>query len=140
MSIEQLTTGVPKLATTRVQTILVADDNQPLREVINEILDAHDYKLLLAKDGEEALRLFNENHETIDLVLSDLSMPKLNGYQLLKRIRAKRADVALILMTAHPIENSHIAQLGNEQVKLLQKPFGVDMLLYTIRLVLSQGV
>ncbi|HKB06849.1 MAG TPA: response regulator, partial [Candidatus Polarisedimenticolia bacterium] len=79
--------------------ILIADDEEAARRSLGQILSEDGYEVFLAQDGEEALRLVAEHSP--DILLSDLRMPKLDGHELLTRVRQAYPDVALMIMTAH---------------------------------------
>ena len=80
--------------------ILVAEDNAANRELLREALAMRDYAIVEAVDGEEALRMVKERSP--DLVLLDIQMPKLDGYEVLRRIRnhAGRSGTKVIALTA----------------------------------------
>ena len=60
-------------------TILIVDDEQRMRTLIKDFLEKKEYKILQAKDGEEALEIFNMEKDTISLIILDVMMPKLDG-------------------------------------------------------------
>jgi CheY-like chemotaxis protein len=80
--------------------ILVAEDNEPNRELLRVALQSKDHVVIEAMDGEEALRMMSGR--TPDLVLLDIQMPKLDGYEVLRRIRAEGAQpgMKVIAVTA----------------------------------------
>jgi two-component system cell cycle response regulator DivK len=84
-------------------TVLVADDDFDNRTIVQEVLEAAGYKILLATDGEEALEMASSQKPAV--LLLDLSMPKLNGWQVAKQIRQKPelSGIAIIAFTAHAL-------------------------------------
>ncbi len=68
------------------ERILVADDNGEIREILKILLSGEGYEVIEAKDGQEVIELFDEN---IDLVILDIMMPYLNGYQTCMKLREK---------------------------------------------------
>ncbi len=86
-------------------TILIVDDEKNTREGLKWSLESGDYEILLAANGREAYDLFQ--NQPVDLVLTDLKMPDMDGLELLKKIKAEDPQVAVIMLTAHgTIENA----------------------------------
>lgn len=78
--------------------ILVVDDELGIREILKEFLEQEFKRVILAQNGEEALQIF-KNDSNIDIVLSDLSMPKMNGVELLKEIRKFNSKVPFVFFS-----------------------------------------
>ena len=115
--------------------ILIADDEEGIRESLNLIL-SEDYELLFATDGEEALATLGR--EAVDLVLLDIKMPKLDGLEVLKRIKSNGVAAPVLVLTAY-----QSVELAKEAVKLgaldyLPKPFERDQILNAVRGVLTR--
>ncbi len=88
--------------------ILVVDDDPPIRELAEELLTSAGYNVLTARDGEEALRLVYDEHP--DLILLDLIMPKMNGFQFVREIRNDpRLNETPILIMSALVSGSHTA-------------------------------
>lgn len=87
-------------------TILLADDNLDLRDILSELLQAKGYDVLLAHDGEHAWELLQSNQP--DIVLSDIDMPRLDGLSLGMRIKNsyRTANIPVVLVTGKPPINS----------------------------------
>lgn len=114
-------------------TILVVEDEVILRESIVEILTLENYQVLSAGDGKEALAVIQKTMP--DLILCDIVMPEMDGYELLETLRAnkKTAFIPFIFLTAR-IDRESMRQgftLGAEEY--LTKPFVSEVLLKTIR-------
>lgn len=92
-----------------MSTILVVEDEDILREVVFDYLTASGYKVLEAADGEQALELFNAN--SVDLVILDIVLPKIDGWSVCRRIR-KQSNVPIIILTARSDEDDSL--LGYE--------------------------
>jgi DNA-binding NtrC family response regulator len=101
--------------------VLVADDEPNLRRVLTAQLVRDGFEVHPAEDGEEALRVLSEHH--IDLVITDLRMPKLDGMALLKRIVADYPDVPVIMITAHGTVNTAVEALKLGAFDYVTKPF-----------------
>jgi two-component system, cell cycle sensor histidine kinase and response regulator CckA len=115
------------------ETILVVEDIESLREVIRETLEESGYTVLLASNGEDALMLCRERAGQIDLLLTDVVMPKLGGGALARLLLALRPALRVLYMSGY--SEGAISQHGilGEGVTLLEKPFSVDKLLRVVR-------
>src|SRR5204863_3062744 len=80
-------------------TILVVEDEEDLRSLARVILKHHGFQVLEAADGQEGVETFQRHAAVTQLVLLDLSMPRLGGNDVLRRIRAMRADVPVLMMS-----------------------------------------
>jgi two-component system, NtrC family, response regulator PilR len=80
-------------------SILVVDDESMMRNLLDRILSRDGYHVLSAEDGQDALRVLE--NETVDIIISDLKMPRMNGFDLLKAVKQKYPGVAMIMMTAY---------------------------------------
>jgi CheY-like chemotaxis protein len=114
--------------------ILVADDEEGIRESINLIL-GEDYELIFARDGAETLERLRG--ETFDLALLDIKMPKLDGLEVLRRLKTPHATPILVLTAYQSVE------LAKEAVKLgavdyLPKPFEREQILNAVNEVLGR--
>jgi CheY-like chemotaxis protein len=103
------------------ETILVVEDAQPLRALIREMLESFGYNVLDAGDGEQAYQIAEQNKD-IALLLTDLSLPKINGLALAKSLLEKKPGLKVLYMSAH----ADVAALRDAQevgASFLQKPF-----------------
>ena len=96
-------------------TVLVVDDESRMRKLIRDFLAQKGYSILEAQDGEEALKVFEENKNKIGIILLDVMMPKLDGWSVLRQIR-QTSTVPIIMLTAR----------GEEQDELFGFELGVD--------------
>ena len=106
--------------------ILIADDEEAARRSLGQILTEDGYEVFLAQDGEEALRLVAEHSP--DILLSDLKMPRIDGHELLTRVRQGYPDVALMIMTAHGTIRSAVKAVQEGAEDYLTKPIDVEEL------------
>ena len=82
--------------------ILVVDDEVIVRNIVQRILTKEGFAVLAAADGEEALELFQTFPDTIDLLLTDIDMPRLDGFHLAKRVRLQKPEVKILFrQTGH---------------------------------------
>jgi DNA-binding response OmpR family regulator len=110
----------------RPSLILVADDDEDILALIAVSLERQGNRVLKARNGEEALDLALDRHP--DLVLLDVAMPELTGYEVMRRIRASSTPVPVILVSAHATEEA-IAEGRKEGADdYIVKPFSPDEL------------
>ena len=111
-------------------TILVADDEQMMRESVQELLSLNDLKCTLAVDGQEALEIMAEN--PIDILLLDLAMPRLDGFQVMKEVKDKYPDTDVVVTSGEAtFKNAKLAmRLGVKD--FLHKPYVPDELILVI--------
>ena len=115
----------------RPRTILVIEDEVGVRRSIVRALTAWGYRTLTASDGEEGLEILALADHGIDLVISDLVMPKLGGRQVLDSLRERGIAVPCVLMTGYSPDS--IAGLLDRDVTILHKPWSLQELLDTVR-------
>ncbi|NVM22301.1 MAG: hybrid sensor histidine kinase/response regulator [Desulfobacterales bacterium] len=111
--------------------ILVVDDERVQIESVKRGLKSKGHKVLEALSAEEALKYLN-NGTKVDLILTDYSMPKMNGLELLKKIRKVHGSLPVIMMTAYAEKNLVIEALRNRCDSFMEKPFTVDQLIREI--------
>ena len=109
--------------------ILLVDDEEGYRELIARVLTKAGYEVLQAADGMEALSLLEKSN--IDLVISDILMPILNGYALVARLRAKWPDMPVILTTGF-LSPDAAKSMMNGSVDFIPKPINAETLLEMI--------
>ncbi len=115
------------------ETVLLVEDEAAVREVARRTLMTNGYQVLVARDGREALDLAETRLPSIDLVLTDVVMPKLGGLDLARSLRKHREDIPLVFMSGfvgnEPEMEEALAALG----PMMPKPFTVDSLVTTVR-------
>lgn len=104
--------------------ILVVDDSQNIREMLEDFLDFEGHQPVLAKDGKEALKLFSE--QDFDLVITDLGMPGMSGWQLSKHIKQGKPKTPIIIITGWGAQLSDEDLTNNDVELILSKPFHLD--------------
>ena len=113
--------------------VLVVDDEPAAREIVRQILARHGYRVETAASGEEALALVDRDPARIQLVITDLMMPGMDGAALLRHLRRSAPDLKAIAMTGG-LSRAEMAQaLEAESAEFLLKPFGAAVLLETVR-------
>jgi CheY-like chemotaxis protein len=118
--------------------ILVVDDSITTCEILVEALEVQGYQVQTAADGGQAWNLVRQNPTAYDLVLSDVTMPGMDGLELLTRIRADTPEIQVILMTGHPDPAIPVQAQRLGAVAVLLKPWGLEQLYQTLRRALSE--
>jgi PAS domain S-box-containing protein len=119
------------------ETILVAEDEAVVREMVTAALERLGYRVVVASTGEEAVRLIDRLGDEIDLLLSDVVMPGMSGPDLLDRARRDRPDLRAIFMSGYTALS--IGRPIPEGVTLLEKPFSGARLDAVVRETLAAG-
>jgi nitrogen-specific signal transduction histidine kinase/ActR/RegA family two-component response regulator len=109
-------------------TVLVVDDEELIRSYSRSALARYGYDVLLARDGAEAIRLFQEKADQIGLVLLDLAMPGMDGSQTLKRIREIRPDVPVVVCSGFGDMEVEARFAGEQIAEFFPKPYTVTQL------------
>ena len=119
------------------ETILIAEDNDEVRGSISRILMNYGYKVYEAKDGEEALGIAEEFKGKIDLIISDIIMPKMNGMKVAEGVKEHYPEVKVLYISGYT--DNIITQKGilKPGINFLQKPFTTSLLLRKVREVLE---
>ena len=115
------------------QTILVAEDDDIVRDVTVRMLRRAGYDVLPAADGEEAVRLVRERGQTVDLVLLDAMMPNMTGHEASLRIRKIEPSIPIIFCTGYDPLLPHSHSTPSEHNPVLRKPVDKQVLLDTVR-------
>ncbi len=115
--------------------ILIVDDEKPIRDMLYNFLDENKYNVQLASNGEEALEELKKT--VFHLVITDLTMPKMDGHQLLKQIKILYPSSAVVIMTAHFSVDSIVSVIRNGAYDYITKPFSLDEILFKIQKILD---
>ena len=103
------------------KTILVVDNGETIRETVKKIMEREGYKVLCAEDGLAAIEILKEN--CVNVILSDVAMPRMDGNKLLKLAKSIIPEVEVILMTGHGKTEMGIEALHEGAFDFIQKPF-----------------
>ena len=115
------------------ETILLAEDEDILREFAETILSRLGYTVLPARDGQEALDLFTAQSDQIDLVILDVVMPRLGGLEAYERIRELNSAIPVILMTGYSAEMAQDKLKNKIALQVIQKPYRLNVLESKVR-------
>ncbi len=117
------------------ETILVAEDEERLRLTVADILQNLGYKVYIASNGLEAVEIFKEKAEEVDLVFLDIVMPVLSGYDAMREIRKIKPNVKVLFATGYSLNGLN---LNLEGFDLIQKPYSYETIALKIREVLDK--
>lgn len=134
MSEKAVSTAPPDLPGSGLrQLVLVVDDEQGLRDLVCRTLRDEGYRTLEAAHGGEALELVETGPETIDLVVTDIVMPGMDGRELGRRLGQSRPTLPILYMSAYEVND--IFQRGSPRTSapFLQKPFARDGLINSVQ-------
>jgi two-component system, cell cycle sensor histidine kinase and response regulator CckA len=133
---------VPKSHTTRqtdtmseatLETILLVEDEPAVRQLFAQALKRAGYSVYEARNGQEAMKLFDQYGESIDMLLTDMRMPYMGGAELAHHLRGRRRSLKLLCISGYP--GNLDAELA---IDFLAKPFSRDDLLKKVREVLDK--
>ena len=121
------------------ERLLIAEDNADLRDLLHEILEDAGYTTVSASDGQAALTRIDREDEVIDLVLTDVRMPKVTGDELLVAVREKRPETPVIVITAFGSVERAVEMVKAGAFQYLTKPFIAQDLLKIVAEALVQS-
>ena len=120
------------------ETILVVDDEEMIRVTAKSALEAYGYPVLIARDGWEAVELFRTQADRISLLLLDLSMPRMNGEETLRHLKAVKPLVKVLLSSGYNEVEATYRFTGKGLAGFIQKPYTAMNLVKRIRTALDQ--
>jgi len=127
---------IPARTTTHPPVVLVADDEVTILDLVTSLMETEGFEVLPASDGHEALELSRSYPGTIDLVITDVEMPRLNGSDLCSHLLAERPGIKVLLMSGADMDNLRRRAAA---FPLLPKPFEGRMLREKVRALLDTG-
>lgn len=127
-------------ASTATETILIVEDSKLLAKVTRDFLEGDGYQVLLASNPREAIRIAENHHAPIHLLLTDVVMPDLNGRELAEHLLAKRPEMRVLYMSGYTngILSEHAFRA--EDAAFIEKPFSHDALSRKVRHTLNSDV
>jgi two-component system, cell cycle sensor histidine kinase and response regulator CckA len=108
--------------------VLLVDDEPQVRKLLRIMLETQGCTVVEARDGREALEILERDAARVDLVLSDVTMPRLNGFQLARELALARPEMKILLMTGY----THVSSEADAGFRLLYKPFGLQELVRAV--------
>jgi PAS domain S-box-containing protein len=127
----------PAALTPGTESILLVDDEEMIIEVGQEILQEMGYKVYLARTGREAVEVYRDNRQEIDMVILDMIMPDMGGGEAYDKMKEIHRDVKVLLSSGYSVEGQASEILARGCNGFIQKPFSAKQLSQTIRQVLE---
>jgi len=119
-------------------TVLLVDDEEVILEVGRELLEVMGYRVLIARDGQEAIQVYKKNRNEIDIVLLDMVTPNVGGGEAYDRIKEINPDVKVLLSSGYSIDGEATEILKRGGDGFIQKPFDIKQLSQSIRKILDK--
>jgi CheY-like chemotaxis protein len=120
------------------ETILIVDDEAPVRKLVKSILEKAGYSVLTASNGKEALEIYSRHGSDIALVVLDLIMPEMGGDTCLERLHTMDPNVRTLIMSGFGMDEKKEKLLQEKQVRLVSKPFDMIDFLNVVRQTLDR--
>ncbi len=134
----EVTSAKERETITGSETILFVEDEELLREVVQSTLESHGYKVLTAVDGKEAVEIYKKHLTEIDLVITDMGLPKMNGIDEFILLKEMNPKVKLIFASGFIALESRSELLKSGAKGFIQKPYVMNEVLHMIREVLDE--
>ena len=131
---------VPGKSFRGTETVLIAEDAEPLRDLTREFLSDSGYTVLEASNGKEALEIFRSTRDRIHLLITDLVMPGIGGRQLAEDLSTIDPNLAVIYMSGYSSDRSGPPGVANGEAAYLEKPFSKESLLRKVRELLDRSL
>ena len=120
-----------------MQTILIADDEERIRKLVGDFLKKAGYNIIEAEDGDSAFSLFEKSRKTIDLIILDIMMPGLNGWEVCRKIR-ESSNVPVIMLSARSEEFDELTGYESGADDYVTKPFSPVILVKRVEALLRR--
>lgn len=120
------------------ETILVCEDDETIRALVKEILEHSGYRIIESRDGDDAIKRFQEYGHVIDMVILDMVMPKKNGIEVYEEIKKIKPDIKALFISGYPKEVLKKRGMPYEELRIVQKPITPLELLKLVREVITK--
>jgi PAS domain S-box-containing protein len=121
------------------ETILVAEDEKTVRDLITRVCRARGYEVYEARDGAEALQLYHDVGGKVDIVVSDVIMPAMGGNELANALRAQNPALKFLFISGYTDQEFTLPEIGDKRTLFIQKPFSPAILAVKIRDLLDEN-
>jgi CheY-like chemotaxis protein len=121
------------------ETVLVVEDESAVRNAIRRILTGHGYTVLEARHGAEALQMLDHPARPIDLIITDVVMPEMDGRELIAKLQERNVEAKLLVISGYDAQGALTREMLPAGAHFLSKPFSVEALLHSARAALNEG-
>jgi len=127
------------MTSNRLPGLLLVEDEFEIRSLLSEVFRIEQYEVFQASDGLEALRVFDENKDRIDLMITDLGLPNLGGIELIERVRSIKPDLKIIGSSGYGRVNirEEVLRAGGDE--FIPKPYVTIELIKTVKRMVSES-
>ena len=122
-----------------MQRILVVDDEEDLREILRFNLEAEGFEVETAASAEEALSILNSQFSTLNLILLDIMLDRMSGFEMAQKLRANGDNTPIIFLTARDAHDDQLQGFGVGADDYITKPFSFDTVLARVKAVLRRS-
>lgn len=105
--------------------VLIVEDDDIVRTMVNKTLTREGYKVILASSGQEAIKLFKDSAEKIGLLITDIVMPQMDGQTLAEQLRVIQPDLKVLFMSGYTADYLEHRNKNTANVPLISKPFSI---------------
>lgn len=120
-----------------METILIIEDEEVLRDLLQSVLEDEGYKVIAATDGLGAVEIFRSHHESISLVITDMGLPKMGGWEAFEEMKKIDPNVRTIMASGFLAVSLRNEMLKAGAKEFIQKPYAPEIILQKIRDVLD---
>lgn len=120
------------------ETVLIIEDDDEFRKVESVILEKLGYTVYIASDGIEGIEIFKAKNNEISLVILDLIMPKMNGWETLNEMRKIKPAIPSLFVTGYGLDGAYMKYIPEEGIDILQKPFSFEALSQKVREIINR--
>lgn len=128
----------PKLNFTGTETILIAEDEESVREFLKDVLETYGYKVFSAVDGEDAIAKYKEHKDKIDMIVLDVVMPKKNGKEVYYSVKEINPNIKTLFISGYTQDILTSRGVYEEGLEFIPKPLEVQSLMIKIKSILSR--
>lgn len=132
-------TPTPVLTVPGPRTVLLVEDEDGVRDLTQRVLERQGYHVHVARDGVEALALYDDHKGTIDVLVTDVVMPRLGGSELVGKVRDEQPDLPVLFMSGYARNAAIRGAPGDRRTRFLQKPFTVPAFQQAVAELLAHG-
>jgi len=130
--------SIDELPRGRSETILIAEDDEVLRKLVDSVLGEFGYIVILAEDGDDAIEKFKSRKDDIRLVILDMLMPGKNGKEVYDAIKALNPDIRVLFASGYAADILDTKEMLNAQFDFVMKPLSPIDLLHKVREILDR--